>query len=309
MGGYLLRALRGVARAEDEVIVASRDAPPQGALETFVQVDLSDLASCKLIVEQAAPTHVIHLAARSSATGSSVDPAGTWRNNLGATQNLAEALSEHGAPVFVIFASSAQVYGDAFGEIEGPALETLQPRPANPYARSKLSEEWLLRDMLPSSSRLAILRLFNSTGPGQPEGFVLPDLAAQVARAERGGPSLVRSGDATKQRDFLDIRDTAAAFIAVMEAEPELPPVSVFNVASGAPRSIRSLFDELAAIAAVPVTLAPAPPHRESGNADRVTGDHSRLTAATGWVPVIAWENTVRDTLDWWRTREAGTGD
>ncbi len=305
VGGYLLQALRDTAHPEDTIIIASRDAAPAGTPELYLQVDLSDPQSCASAVATAAPTHVIHLAARSSATGSNADPAGTWRNNLGTTQNLADAIAARRTPVFFLFASSAQIYGDAFGTINGPAPETLQPRPANPYARSKLSEEWLLRDMVPPGSRLAVLRLFNSTGPGQQEGFVLPDLAAQIARAEHGGSPVIRSGDATKERDFLDVRDTVAAFVAVLEAESKLPPASTFNIASGHPRSIRSLYEDLAAIASVPVTLTAALPQAQSGDVDRVTGDHRALGIATGWAPRISWADTVRDTLNWWRMQVA----
>lgn len=301
VGRHLLAALNAAPQPGDEVLVVSRDAA--GDIPGFIEADLSDPDAAARAIAAARPTHVVHLAARSSASGSTSDPAGTWRNNLGTTQNLADAIAAHGEPVAFLFASSAQVYGDAFGGLSGGADENLAPRPANPYARSKLSEEWLLRDMLPRGSKLAILRLFNSVGPGQPEGFVLPDFAAQVARAERGGPAIVRSGDATKERDFLDVRDTVAAFDAVLRAVGTLPDTSIFNIASGQARTIASLFDDLAVIATVPLTFEPQPATRP-GETDRIIGDTTLLRQATGWSPCIAWRDTIRDTLDWWRAHE-----
>ena len=112
--------------------------------------------------------------------------------------------------------SSSDVYGASFRQ--GPATEETPPAPLNPYAASKLAAELMLRDVLPSSSKLIIARAFNHTGPGQDERFVLPSFAAQIARIEAGlAEPRLRVGDLAAERDFMHVADVADAYVRLLE--------------------------------------------------------------------------------------------
>ncbi|WP_164135134.1 GDP-mannose 4,6-dehydratase, partial [Serratia marcescens] len=68
-------------------------------------------------------------------------------------------------------------------------------------------------------------RLFNHTGPNQTETFVIPSFAAQIVRIERGEqPAIIQVGNLDAERDFLDVRDVAEAYLAAMTRAENIAP-------------------------------------------------------------------------------------
>ena len=203
-----------------------------GSDATADPVDLRDAAAVDRLVAEARPDIIVHLAGQAS-VGALDRGAGeeTWRVNLAGTLNLALAVNRFAPEATVLFASSSEVYGRAFGP--DPVNEETPPEPANAYARSKLLAERTLADVLPATARILVARPFNHTGPGQREDFVLPSFAAQVARIEAGLQSALRVGNLDVARDFLDVRDVVAAYCALIEAAPRLPMRFTCNVATG----------------------------------------------------------------------------
>lgn len=77
------------------------------------------------------------------------------------------------------------------------------------------------------------VRPFNHFGPGQQEGYVVSDFAAQIARIENHlVPPLMKVGDLSTKRDFTDVRDVAKAYVLLLEKDVE---TGVYNVCSGIP--------------------------------------------------------------------------
>jgi GDP-4-dehydro-6-deoxy-D-mannose reductase len=142
------------------------------------------------------------------------------------------------------------------------------------------------------------VRPFNHTGPGQREGFVAVDYAAKIAKIEAGlqPPNLdIRSPFA--QRDFTDVRDVVRAYQMVTE---QGTPGEVYNVASGQPHSIQELVELLVKHSTIPIECRV---HTDSGEASIIKGDASRLRQATGWQPLIPFEQTLVDVLNDCRER------
>ena len=107
-------------------------------------------------------------------------------------------------------------------------------------------------------------------------------------------------GNLDAVRDFLDVRDVVAAYEAVARTEFE---GDVFNVASGIGRSIQSILDELLALSTATVSIQEDSARLRPSDIPVLVGDASKLRAATGWVPSVSIEQSLRDTLDGWRSR------
>lgn len=270
-------------------------------------VDLLDRAATAWAVAEARPDLVVHLAAQAS-VGLSQNGASelTWAVNLSGTLNLALAVARHAPTATVLFASSGEVYGASLGGT--PACESTPLKPLHPYARSKVLAERALADVLPASSRLVIARPFNHTGPGQGENFALPSFAAQVARIEAGlSEPRMRVGNLESVRDFLDVRDVVAAYMALLEAASRLPRRFIVNVASGTPYSLRAMLDILREHAHCPFDLEVDPTRLRPSDVPIAYGDPALLRATTGWAPKIPVEAMLADLLSAARTRWSPT--
>ena len=259
---------------------------------TLHQLDLCDATAVSTLVATLQPTHVAHLAALSSPRQSFARPWPTIENNLLAQINLLEACSLLKRQPRVLVVTSADIYDT----VEDPVTETSSFLPTSPYAVSKIAQDMhALQIHLERGLPVMRARPFNFTGPGQAEGFVAVDFAAQVARIEAGlQPPVIRVGNLAARRDFSDVRDVVRAFtLLLMQGEPG----NVFNVASGEAHSIQSLLDLLLAMARVPIEVQVDEARFVPLDVPLKRGDYSRLRAATGWQPRIALEQSLHDVL------------
>ena len=225
--------------------------------------------------------------------------------NVNGLMNLVEAAEAVPGCSF-FFVSSGEVYGSAF--LAGRALsEEAEPLPRNTYARSKWVGEQLLRDLLPRIGvKLVVLRPFNHIGPGQDERFVVASFAGQIARIEAGlAPPRLAVGNLSSHRDFLDVADVAGAYAGLIDRADALADGSVFNISSGTPRTIASVLDGLRALSTTPFEVAIAPERVRPAEIPLAAGDASRLHAATGWRPAVAWEASLARVMDDARARLA----
>ena len=287
-GGFAGRHLVRWLTAEGEAPVAPSHA----------QLDLLDAAAVRTAVRDRRPAAIFHLAAFSSARLSWDRPGEALHTNIQTTLNLLQAAGEESPATTVVLVGSGQVYGQA---AELPVTEDAPLEPATPYAVSKGACDLLGRQYGAATGlRVTIMRPFNHAGPGQSEEYVLSTLARQVAQAEAtgAGEAVLRTGDTSVRRDFTDVRDVVRAYGLAAVAQP-----STYNVCSGRATPIDALIGMLGEAATVPVRHEVDPERVRTGEAPEMRGSHERLTAATGWVPEISLEQTVRDTLDWWRAR------
>ena len=219
------------------------------------------------------------------------------------TRHLLNAAAALGHPVRVLLASSGYVYGEC--DPDRPATEETPPAPIGPYAWSKWRMERVAREARQPPVTLHIARAFNHTGPGQDARFAVPSFARQIAAAERRGTeALLRVGDLTPRRDFLDVRDVARAYRLIMTHGTE---GGVYNIASGTAIGMQQVLEILATLARVPVRPEPDGARLRPAEVQVSVGSAARLREATGWRPEFALERTLADTLDYWRCREEAT--
>jgi GDP-4-dehydro-6-deoxy-D-mannose reductase len=186
---------------------------------------------------------------------------------------------------------------------EHPAQETDPLQAKGAYAESKAAMEIAVRPFAEGDSlALTVVRSFNHTGARQTPEFVVPGFARQIARIEKNLESpTVRHGNLEAVRDFLDVRDVVRAYRQlVLETESE--PWRVVNICSGQGVVIGSLLEQLIALAKVAVAQETDPERMRPSDLPVCVGSYRRLQQYTGWEPQIPLTETLRTTLDYWRT-------
>jgi GDP-4-dehydro-6-deoxy-D-mannose reductase len=207
--------------------------------------------------------------------------------NLASTYNLLEAVRRHAPEARVVVAGSSEMYGP----VPHVITESEPPRPQNPYAVSKAAADALAGFFADAHGMQVIrARAFNHAGPGQSDRYVVGALARQIAAGERE----IVTGDLRPRRDFTDVRDVVRAYVLLAErAEP-----GAYNVCSGETVAIADILAGLARHADVRVDQRTDPERVRAGEVMEIRGSHEKLTQATGWLPQIALDRTLADTLE-----------
>lgn len=267
--------------------------PAPGLAAPAQVVDVGDAAAVAAAVAAAQPEVLFHLAGLTFVPDAAADPGAAFRVNALGTLHVLAAVHRHAPGCRVVLVGSA----DAYGAVEAAALpvrEACPLRPLSAYGSSKAAAE-LVAEQWQRSMGLDVVRLrpFNHTGPGQRPDFVCADFARQLVAVARGAqPARLRVGDLAPVRDFTDVRDVVAAYLAAAERGAS---GAVYNVCSGVGRSIRSVLDDLAAAVGVTVEVDIDPARVRPNRVPRLVGSAEALHTATGWAPTIAWAQTVAD--------------
>jgi GDP-4-dehydro-6-deoxy-D-mannose reductase len=259
--------------------------------------DILDAAAVSAALAAARPDAVVHLAAQAVPTLAARDPVSAVRVNVLGTATLLTALDAH-PEVHLVMASSADVYGAPDSELVD---ERAPLRPANVYAATKVASEALVREFGERrSAATTVLRPANQIGPRQHPGLAASAFAKQIAEAEAGlADPVVKHGVLDARRDFLDVRDMAAAYVlatAITEAG-----ATVYNVGSGQAVSVADILETLVGLARVPVRAELDPERVRSGAHTAFALDAGRFRRRTGWAPAIDLRTSLADTLEYWR--------
>lgn len=299
-GGHLLQLLN----APQQVVGWTRSAPAPELepLARWEHVDLLDRDSVRRAIDRLRPTHVYHCAGVAHVADLWRDTTRGLEGNVLGTEHLLDALRRAGQPCRVLVTGSAMVYAPS----DAPIDEDHALAPASPYALSKLAQEELARRAVREDGlEVIVARAFNHTGARQTPAFAAPSMARQIAMIEAGRVEpVIRVGNLEAHRDLSDVRDVVRAYAALMAAGVSN---SVYNVASGTARSIRSLLDSLVARAKVPVRVESDPARMRPSDVRFLAGNFSRLERATGWRPQISFDRMLDDLLNYWR-EQASTG-
>lgn len=245
--------------------------------------DLRDAAAAAALVRAARPRVVLHAAG--STLGS--DWGALWDANVATTVNVLSAVPPG---VRAVIAGSSAEYGAAAGR--KPLREDAECLPLGPYGSSKLSQTLAALSFRHRGLDVAVARIFNTSGPGGPDTLIPGAFARQLAE----GASVLRTGDLSPARDFVDIRDAARALADL--CEPGVPG-GVYNVATGRGTPIRAVVELLVRLAGRRVRVERDPARRRAKGADIpfIAGDASKLRRATGWKPRFSLEQSLRDAL------------
>lgn len=289
----------------DNLSTGYRRLLPQGA--TLVEGDYADSALVTRLIRDNAVTAVLHFAASALVTESVANPDRYYRNNVSGGLTFFEVCANSGIKNF-IFSSTGSVYGDA---APMPAREDAPTVPTNPYSRSKLICEWMLRDIAGiAGMNYVILRYFNVAGadPVCRQGQIsrpathLVKIASEVVCGKRDVLHVFGTDydtpDGTGVRDYVHVEDLASAHLAAMDYLAAGGASDTFNCGYGRGFSVFEVIKAVEAVtgAKMPVTISP----RRPGDFATSVADNRKILKVLGWKPAYADLATiVRHALAW----------
>ncbi|HZX25971.1 MAG TPA: UDP-glucose 4-epimerase GalE [Telluria sp.] len=274
----------------------------------FIEADIRDRTS----MENAFTAHkvdgVIHFAGL-KAVGESVEqPLRYYDNNLSGSIVLFETMAKFHVKTLV-FSSSATVYGDPHTV---PIQEDFPLHATNPYGRSKLMIEDILRDLSVSDPgwRIALLRYFNPVGAHQsgligedPNGIPnnLMPYIAQVAEGRRERLSVYGNDyptpDGTGMRDYIHVVDLALGHVATLDKLAKEPGVLTYNLGTGRAHSVLEMVHAFERASGKPVPYQIV--GRRPGDIAQCYADPARARAELGWTARRTVDEMCADTWRW----------
>ena len=272
----------------------------------FLDGDLLDELSMRLVVAKADADFVFHLAAQSYVPYSYIAPRVTLDVNGAGTVNLLEAIRLHrdttGKDPYIHVCSSSEVYGQPAPD-EVPIRETQPLRPISPYGVSKVTEDLLgLQYWVAYKLRTLRTRMFTHTGPRRGEVFVEAAFAKQVVECEKKLRSVIHVGNLESIRTFADVRDAVDAYCQLVVT---CTPGEVYNIGGERTMSVGQMLDML--IARSKLTRRPKvevdPALLRPADVTLQIPDCSKFKTETGWKPKYTFEQTLDGMLDYFRRK------
>ena len=258
----------------------------------WYEADVRDADALDKIFAEHDIAAVIHFAAKKSVRESVQIPLEYYGNNIGATISLAEAMTRHGVRKLV-FSGSCSVYGGLSGE---PIGEDYEGEPTNPYARSKLMCEQVLRDACRRWPELSVisLRYFNPIGAhpsgelgedpkGIPSNILPYMLQVAVGRLEKlqvYGDDW-ETPDGSGVRDYIHVMDVAEAHCVAVDHLDNETGMEVFNLGTGTGVSVFELISAFEQVSGVQVARQVI--GRQPGDVATLIADPGRIEKEWGW--------------------------
>ncbi len=268
----------------------------RGAID-FREADILDLDAVRAAC--AGVDYVLHEAAIPSVPKSVLDPLGSNRANVDGTVNLLVAARD--AKVRrVVFAASSSAYGDT---PTLPKHEAMAPDPISPYAVAKTAcEYYMLSFYRCYGLETVCLRYFNVFGPRQdPTSQYSGVLAKFIPRMLRGESPTV-FGDGSQSRDFTYIDNAVKANMLAASAPAGEAAGRTFNVANGQRVDLNQTIEILRKLTGYTGDVTHGP--ERSGDIKHSLADISRARKHLRYEPVVAFEEGLRRTVEWYRSPE-----
>jgi GDP-4-dehydro-6-deoxy-D-mannose reductase len=267
-------------------------------------VDLCDRVAVEAVLREIEPEQIFHVAGYAQVGSSFQEPDAAWNGNLAATRTLYEATARWGGQPRILFVGSGLVYGDS-DDPETPLNEERLLRPNSPYASSKAAADLLSYQYTRAPGlHIVVARPFNHIGPRQSPEFAVASFARQVVAIERGEKApLMETGNLSPRRDLTDVRDMVAAYDLLMQHGRS---GEAYNVGSGQVYSMHTVLDRLVALAALTVEIRQKSALLRSTDTPVVRVNASKLRRETGWSPRYSLDQTLLDTLNYWREHHDG---
>lgn len=312
IGSHAVLALRDAGWevvVVDDLSTGSLQLVPKGVPLRIGNV--GNAAFMATVFAETRPDAVIHFAGSISVPESVERPLKYYNNNFAASCRLVETCLAAGIEKF-IFSSTAAVYGIPEAQ---PVMETSSLRPINPYGRSKLMVEEMLKDTAAANAfRYVALRYFNVAG-ADPKGRAgqvvqnstnLIKVVSELAAGRRAGMTVhgddYGTPDGTCVRDFIHVSDLADAHVAALNYLMSGSESEIMNCGYGEGYSVASVLRQAGKIVGrkLPYTVGA----RRAGDPAQVISDPARIRARLSWTPryqdldtilrtAIAWEKSL----------------
>ncbi|MBO6586522.1 MAG: UDP-glucose 4-epimerase GalE [Gracilimonas sp.] len=304
--GHQVIVVDNLSNSSEEALKRVKDIT--GKQLTFYKEDLLNKNALDKIFSDHEIDSVIHFAGY-KAVGESVEkPLMYYDNNITSTLYLCELMNKHGVKN-IVFSSSATVYGDPH---EVPITEDFPLSATNPYGRTKLFIEYILKDLhlADESWNIALLRYFNPVGahksgligedPNDIPNNLMP-FVSQVAVGKLEQLSVFGDDyptpDGTGVRDYIHVVDLAIGHLKALEKLTSDPGLVIYNLGTGKGTSVLEMVKafEKASGKEVPYKITP----RRPGDIAACYADPSKAEDELGWTAERGIEEMCRDAWKW----------
>ena len=273
----------------------------------LVEADIRDRAAMEAVFAAHKVDAVVHFAGLKAVGESVAQPLRYYDNNVSGSVVLFETMAKFGVKTLV-FSSSATVYGDPASV---PILEDFPLSATNPYGRSKLMIEDLLRDLIKAEPdwHIALLRYFNPVGAHEsgligeePSGIPnnLVPYIAQVATGQREKLSVYGGDyptpDGTGMRDYIHVVDLSIGHVKTLEKLAKAPGLLTYNLGTGRGNSVLEMVRAFEAASGRPIAYQIV--DRRPGDIAKCYADPARARDELGWV---ATRDVAQMCVDTWR--------
>lgn len=256
---------------------------------------------------------VMHFAASAEVGESVRKPLFYYRNNVANTLTLLETMWKHDVRRLV-FSSTCATYGMPSAV---PITEDTPQSPINPYGRTKLAIEWMLRDSATAwGLGSAALRYFNAAGAAadgrigedhDPESHLIPRvLSVALGQSEQikifgvDYPTV----DGSCVRDYVHVEDLSAAHRLAIESLSD-GDARCLNVGTGVGVSVKELIEAARDVTGHAIPASPSP--RREGDPPELYADGTRIVTELGWQPVYTEiRRTIETAWNWHRSHPKG---
>jgi GDP-4-dehydro-6-deoxy-D-mannose reductase len=276
-----------------------------GARVRMLDIDVLDAPSLSETIARERPDLIYHLAGQAAVSRSWEDPEGTFTCNVLGQLSIFRAIIEAHINPLNLVVGSEEEYG--LVESKSPIQEDTPLRPLNPYGVSKVAQDLLGFQYFRSHGLRAVrVRPFSHLGPRQSDAFVASAFARQVAECEAGlAAPVLRVGNLEARRDVTDVRDMVRAYaLALFDARPG----EVYNLGAGRSVRVQEILDFYLQRARLPLAVERDAARFRPIDVSPRTCDSAKFRQETGWAPVIPLDQTLEDTLDYWRERVRTAG-
>ncbi len=276
----------------------------------FYQTDLLDISGLEQIFQENKIDCVIHFAGLKAVGESVTEPLKYFNNNITGTINLLMTMKKYNCKK-IIFSSSATVYGAA--EIM-PLNEDSPLGVTNPYGRTKLVIEDMLRDLYASDNEFGIvsLRYFNPIGAhksgliGENPNGIPNNLMPYICKVAKGDLHQLNvfgndydTVDGTGVRDYIHVEDLAAGHVKAYEKIKDVNGLFTYNLGTGNGYSVLQVVSAFEKANDIKISYKIAP--RRSGDVATVYADTKKAETELGFIAEYGIEDMCRDSWNFYK--------
>jgi len=298
VGKHLARSFAQAGHEVDGLTLSEPLAPElEGVVKRLLRCDLTNKTEVESL-DLSPYKAIVNLAGLANVGKSFDEPELYMRINVDVLRFIGEKVLAQKLSLRLIAISTGAVYDS------NQAMPlTENSRSANdtsPYAKSKLAMEKTAQQLQQAGLDCIVVRPFNHIGPGQNEGFILPDLYHNLLESlKTKSPLLV--GNLKTMRDYTDVRDVVRSYVLLATAEKASLHQTLYNVCSGTPHSGEEILHELqlniSGSKSVKISIDKS--RIRPSDPIELRGSNERLTADTDWQPEIPFEQTIADFVAW----------
>lgn len=254
---------------------------------TMKELDIRDGEKVSELLAEIEPDVVIHLAAIHFIPECEEQPDLAIATNIEGTANLLRCITQD---CRFVFASSAAVYAPeevAHSEGSSPVA------PMDVYGITKLTGEYLVDYYAKKNGFSAVsVRLFNVIGAGETNPHVLPEIIAQL----KSGATSIFLGNMTPQRDYIDVRDAAAGFVAAaLSGNPSSGAMDIVNLGLCESHSVKQLVDLIAESSGLEISVETDPDRVRAVDRPMLLANNEKIRSGFDWNPRYKIRDTIRD--------------